>query len=88
MTEYTVEFTTAAVREVRKLDQPIRRRVVAAAEELSLVPRPARARKLSGLENAWRIRVGDYRILYEIDDDVVLVTVIRIGHRRAVYKRL
>ncbi|MGW8482459.1 type II toxin-antitoxin system RelE family toxin [Microbacterium sp. NPDC055903] len=88
MTAYAVEFTTAAARELRKLDQQIRRRVLAAAEGLSSDPRPVGARKLSGLDAAWRIRVGDYRILYEIADELVLVTVNGVGHRRAVHERL
>lgn len=87
MTTYAIEFTAAAAKELRKLDPPARRRVVAAVEALSTDPRQG-ARKLIGLDDAWRIRVGDYRILYEIDDVVVLITVIRIGHRRSVYERL
>lgn len=87
MTTYAIEFTAAAAKELRKLDPPARRRVVAAVEALSTDPRQG-ARKLIDLDDAWRIRVGDYRILYEIDDVVVLITVIRIGHRRSVYERL
>ncbi|WP_314139112.1 type II toxin-antitoxin system RelE/ParE family toxin [uncultured Plantibacter sp.] len=82
-----VEFTSAAAREFRKLDPPLRRRLLLAIGELEADPRPTGVRKLDGFDNAWRIRVGDYRVLYEILDDVVLVTVFRIAHRREVYDR-
>jgi mRNA interferase RelE/StbE len=48
-------------------------------------PRPQGCRKLAGCDNAWRLRVGDYRVLYEVFDEQVLVTVVRVAHRRAVY---
>ncbi len=82
---YTVEFTTAAAREVRKLDPQTRRRVLAGIGALETDPRPAGVRKLTGFEDAWRIRIGDYRVLYEIADNKVLVTVFRVAHRREVY---
>jgi mRNA interferase RelE/StbE len=50
-------------------------------------PRPAGCRKLAGLDDAWRIRVGDYRIVYVVDDLARTVTVTRIGHRRDIYNR-
>lgn len=55
-------------------------------DELATSPRPNGVKKLKGKENTYRIRVGDYRILYEIFDDVLLVTVVKIGHRSKVYK--
>lgn len=86
MTAYRVEFTTAAAREVRKLDPQVRRRILTALGELEHDPRPHGVRKLAGYDNAWRIRVGDYRALYEVIDERVLVTVFRVGHRREVYE--
>ncbi|WP_136707675.1 type II toxin-antitoxin system RelE/ParE family toxin [Agromyces sp. H66] len=83
---YRVELTTAAARQVRKLEPAVRRRVLHALSELEVDPRPGGVKKLTGLENAWRLRVGDYRILYEIEDDVVLVTVFRVAHRRNAYE--
>ncbi|MFT4260457.1 type II toxin-antitoxin system RelE family toxin [Microbacterium sp.] len=85
MTAYQVEFTAAAAKEVRKLDAQIRRRILAGIAELEREPRPHGVRKLAGYENAWRLRVGDYRVLYEISDEKVLVTVVRVAHRRDVY---
>lgn len=86
MTAYRVEFTTAAAKEIRKLDAQIRRRILAGIAELERDPRPNGVRKLAGYDNAWRIRVGDYRVLYEVVDDQVLVTVVRVAHRRDVYE--
>lgn len=84
---YRVEFTTAAARQVKKLPRPARDRVLDAIEDLSEDPRPHGAKKLVGEETAWRIRVGDYRVIYDIFDAEVTVTVVRAGHRREVYDR-
>lgn len=78
----------AAVRALAKLDPLARRRVQAAIELLAMDPRPARARELGGGDGVWRVRTGDYRVLYEIDDGVLLVLVVAVGHRRDVYRRL
>lgn len=86
MTAYRVEFTTAAAKEIRKLDPQIRRRILAGVAELGRQPRPQGVRKLSGYDNAWPVRIGDYRVLYEVIDDQVLVTVVRVAHRRDVYE--
>lgn len=86
MTAYRVEFTTASAREVRKLDHPVRRRILAAIAGLEQDPRPNGVRKLAGYDNAWRVRIGDYRVLYEIVDETVLVTVFRVAHRRDAYE--
>jgi mRNA interferase RelE/StbE len=83
-TGYTVEFTTAAARQVKKLPVQTRIRLGNAIKALVDDPRPPGSKKLSG-RNAWRIRVGDYRVIYEIEDDKVLVTIFRVGNRRDVY---
>lgn len=89
MTEssYRIEVAPAAVRQLRKLDHPARRRVQAAVELLAADPRPPGARKLVGGEGEWRVRTGDYRIVYEVHDRVLRVLVLAIGHRREVYRR-
>ena len=83
---YLVEFTSAAARAVRKLPIPVRGRVLDAAESLAADPRPRGACKLVGEEISWRIRVGDYRVIYEVEDARLGVTVIRAAHRREVYR--
>ena len=80
---YRIEFTSAAARQVRKLDRPARTRLL---ESLASSPRPDGVKKLASTENAWRIRVGDYRIIYSIEDDVLVVTVVRVAHRREAYR--
>ena len=80
---YRVEFTSAAARQVRKLDRPVRARLLD-IELLAHSPRPDGVKKLASTENAWRIRVGDYRIIYSIEDDILVVTVVRVAHRREV----
>ncbi|KHK96591.1 plasmid stabilization protein [Microbacterium mangrovi] len=84
---YRVEFTTAAARQVKKLPRPARDRVLDAVEDLGDDPRPHGAKKLAGEQTAWRIRVGDYRVIYDIFDTELTITVIRAGHRREIYDR-
>lgn len=84
---YRVEVAPAAVRQLRKLNPDARRRVQAAVELLADQPRPNAAKKLVGGDGEWRVRTGDYRIIYEIRDDVLLVLVVAVGHRRDVYQR-
>jgi len=84
---YRVEVAPAAVRQLRKLDPSARRRIQAAVELLADQPRPSGAKKLVGGDREWRVRTGDYRIIYEIHDDVLLVLVIALGHRRDIYQR-
>ncbi len=84
MSEYRIELRPAAVRALRKLDPQVRRRVQGAIALLAQDPRPPGARALQGRPGL-RVRVGDYRIIYTVDDDVLLVVVVRLGHRRDVY---
>ncbi len=84
---YRVEFTTAAARQVKKLPRPARDRLLTAIEGLQDDPRPHGAKKLAGEQTAWRIRVGDYRVIYDVLDAELVVTVVRAGHRRDVYDR-
>lgn len=86
MSGWTVELTTAAAKQVRKLEPATRRRVLAAMRALGEDPRGAGTKKLVGMDDAWRLRVGDHRLLYEIYDGRVLVVVFRVAHRRQVYK--
>ena len=63
----------------------MQRRVERAISDLPLNPRPLRSRKLSGATDLWRIRVGDYRLVYRVRDEVLLVLVVAVGHRKDVY---
>jgi mRNA interferase RelE/StbE len=83
---YRVVLRRSAARELADLTQPIRGRVTRALDGLSNEPRPPGAKLLTGRERIWRLRVGDYRILYLVDDDIVTVLVIRIRHRSDAYR--
>jgi mRNA interferase RelE/StbE len=83
---YEVRFASGADRELRKLDFQDQRRITRAAESLASNPRPPGVKKLAGPGDHWRIRVGDYRIIYEIRDAILLVLIIRVGHRGDVYR--
>ncbi len=76
---YRVTFAPAAARQLRKLDPQARRRIQAALELLAVEPRPPAATQLVGGSGEWRVRTGDYRIVYEIEDDHLLVLVLRDG---------
>ena len=84
---YQVRLAPPAVRELRKLDPPGRRRVQAAIDLLAENPRPPGARQLVGGAGEWRVRTGDFRIIYDIRDEELLVLVVKVGHRRDVYER-
>ncbi len=86
MSQYRIELRPAAVRALRKLDPPVRQRLQGAIALLAHDPRPPAARTLHGRPGL-RVRVGDYRILYTVADDVLLVVVVTLGHRRDVYDR-
>lgn len=85
MSSYRIELRPAAVRALRKLDPAVRGRIQGAIALLSEDPRPPAARALRGRAGQ-RVRVGDYRILYTVQEDVLLVVVVALGHRRDVYQ--
>ncbi len=86
MSEYRIELRPAAVRALRKLDPPVSHRLQGAIALLAQDPRPPAARALQGRPGL-RVRVGDYRIIHTVADDIVLVVVVTLGHRREVYDR-
>ncbi len=86
MSQYRIELRPAAVRALRKIDQPVRHRLQGAIALLAQDPRPPAASALQGRPGL-RVRVGDYRIMYTVADDVLLVVVVTLGHRRDVYDR-
>ncbi|MBA3407170.1 MAG: type II toxin-antitoxin system RelE/ParE family toxin [Solirubrobacterales bacterium] len=86
MSRYRIELRPAAVRALRKLDPQVRHRVQGAIALLAEDPRPPAARALRGRPGL-RVRVGDNRIIYTVTDDVLLVVVVTLGHRRDAYDR-
>jgi len=83
---YRVEIAETAAKSIAKLQPQVALRIRNAILGLAENPRPHSVKKLRG-ENAYRLRVGDYRVVYTINDRVVLVIIIRVGHRRDIYLR-
>jgi mRNA interferase RelE/StbE len=83
---YRIELRPAAARALRKLDPSVRPRIQGAIALLAQDPHPPASRALVG-RPGFRIRVGDYRIIYTVEDDILLVVVVALGHRREVYAR-
>jgi mRNA interferase RelE/StbE len=83
---YTVTLAPFGARQLRKFDPQARRRLQAAIELLAIDPRPPAATQLVGGAGEWRVRTGDYRVIYEIHDAQLLVLVLRLGHRCDVYR--
>ena len=85
---YTVEISTSAAKSIAKIEKKTRLRVIGAIELLALDPRPPGVKMLRGGEQGrWRARVGGYRIVYTVEDDRLIVLVLRVAHRREGYER-
>lgn len=85
MSQYELRLSSSAEKELESLDDRLFERVDAKILALVDEPRPAGAKKLKGRTSAWRIRVGDYRVIYSIDDKASLVTIVRLAHRSRAY---
>ncbi|BFU91966.1 MAG: cytotoxic translational repressor of toxin-antitoxin stability system [Nitrospira sp.] len=86
MVTYQIEFSRQADRQFRTLSSQIQQRLKSRIDSLAATPRPHGSEKLSGADQLYRIRVGDYRIVYAVEDDRLLVLVVKVGHRREVYR--
>ncbi|HME07892.1 MAG TPA: type II toxin-antitoxin system RelE/ParE family toxin [Bryobacteraceae bacterium] len=86
MNSYAVEVKPPARKELEALPDNVLARVVRKLEALGRTPRPAGCKKLKGYKDQWRVRAGDWRVVYIIDDAAKLVSVTRIAHRREVYE--
>ena len=85
---FSVEFTDQARKQLLKLDSSSQARIVMAAGLLAEDPRPSSAWRLAGASALCRVRVGEYRLIYRVFDDRLVVAVARVGHRSSVYRRL
>lgn len=83
---YRIEFVKKAVKQFKTLSSQEQKRIKAKIDTLANEPRPNGVVKLSGKDNLYRIRVGDYRIIYSIKDTQLLILVVKIGNRRDVYR--
>jgi mRNA interferase RelE/StbE len=88
MASYKIVWKQSARKELRKLPKEAIARIVGLVETLSENPSPSGARKLAGTENTYRVRAGDYRVVYNVVQGVLVVEVIRVGHRKEIYRRL
>lgn len=84
---YLIEFSKRAEKQFLALPQSIQKRLVPYINALAETPRPSKVKKLVGEENQYRIRVGDYRIVYQIQDQLLLVLILKIGHRSDIYRQ-
>jgi mRNA interferase RelE/StbE len=85
---YAVEFSKRAMRELAGVPQPVRNRINGRIRALADDPRPPGSQRLAGFEDLLRVRVGDYRIIYQVKDGVLIVVVVRLGHRRDIYRHM
>ena len=86
MTCYKVELKKTAEKSLLKLPKPVIAKVIDLLQGLADEPRPNGCKKLTGSTNTYRIRTGDYRVVYSIFDDVLIIDVVKIGHRKEIYK--
>ena len=86
MSEYRIDVSATAERQLRKLEPEARARIVDAIKNLASNPRPRGSRKLRGYEDVFRIRTGVFRIIYSIEDDRLLIIILKVGHRREIYR--
>ena len=86
MASYRIEVSATAERQIKKLGREDQIRVVRAVQALANEPRPSGCRKLQGYDDVYRIRIGRYRTLYSIDGRRIIITVLKVAHRRDVYR--
>ena len=86
MAEYSVSFARSARKELQALDASVATRVLRRLEALSISPRPTGVIKIEGADDLWRLRVGDWRVIYRISDREKLVDIIAIRHRKDAYR--
>ena len=86
MDSYRIEFTRSATKDLRAIDRQWIPRIISAVEALGDEPMPSGCKKLVGSDYTYRIRVGDYRIVYDIHNAKLVVSIIRVRHRRDVYR--
>jgi mRNA interferase RelE/StbE len=84
---HSVQFLPVAARQLAKLERRAQRRIARTIHKLAGEPRGPRSTKLHGADDIWRVRVGDYRVLYQVLDDRLIVLIVAVGHRATIYRR-
>ena len=85
--KYRIEVAPQALKEMRKIPDTDLDRIIRTIDNLSVEPRPPGVKKLIGADDLYRIRCGNYRVIYRIEDHILLVLVVRVAHRKDVYKK-
>ena len=83
---YEISYTGAFWRQLRRINRTDQKRILDKIESLAENPKPHGVKDLKGTVNLFRIRVGDYRIIYEIQDEILLISILKVGNRREVYR--
>jgi len=86
MAEYSIEVSATAERQIRKLSDADQRRVIDVIKQLGVKPRPRGCRKLQGYDDIYRVRTGVFRILYSVEDKCLVVLILKVGHRKWIYR--
>jgi len=84
---YNIEWRPSTKKDLKRISKAEVQRIIKAIESLSGQPRPSGSTKLSGSDMTYRIRVGNYRVIYEIHDEIILIEVVKVGHRKDVYRK-
>ncbi len=88
MASYRIEWKRSASKELKKLDKPVIPRIMKLVESLAENPHPPGSRKITGSQNAFRVRTGNYRVIYSVFEDVLTIQIVRIAHRKEVYRKI
>jgi mRNA interferase RelE/StbE len=84
---YRVQIKAPALKSLKKISEPDQSRIMRRIDALAEDPRPAGVKKLQGADDLYRLRLGDYRVIYQVQDDILLVLVVRVGHRKEIYRQ-
>lgn len=87
MASFDLRWKRSAIKELRSLPRDVIPRIYSAVDSLISDPIPPHSKKLAGTSDSYRIRVGDYRVVYSILQDILVIEVVRVGHRQGIYKR-
>lgn len=82
---YLISISEPAIKQIKKLPKDVKIKIIAAISSFEIEPRPFGCKKLSGSENTYRIRIGNYRIIYDIYEKEILIKVLKVGHRKDIY---
>lgn len=85
---YSITYKPSAAKALRKLDRQHQRSIIAAIDALAHDPRPDGVKKLQGGMGEYRLRVGSYRVIYDINDGELIILVLHLGYRREIYRKL